>query len=100
MRRVPRRGGQEGGMAMEIGIIGAGNVGGTLGRAWGRKGHEVFYGVRHPQDEKTRELLRATGPAARAGSPAEAAAFGEVVVLATPWQATRAAVESAGDLAG
>jgi predicted dinucleotide-binding enzyme len=46
------------------------------------------------------ELLRACGPGAKAGSPAEAAAFGEVVVLATPWPATQAALQSAGSLAG
>jgi predicted dinucleotide-binding enzyme len=85
---------------MKIGIIGAGNVGGTLGKAWANKGHRVFYGVQRPQDDKVRELGKASGPNAQAGSPAEAAAFGEVVVLATPWPATPAAIQSAGSLAG
>jgi predicted dinucleotide-binding enzyme len=85
---------------MKIGIIGAGNVGGTLGTAWAKKGHEVFYGVRDPRDGKTQELLRSTGHGARAGSAAEAAAFGDVVLLATPWQATEEAIRSAGDLTG
>jgi predicted dinucleotide-binding enzyme len=83
---------------MRIGIIGAGNVGGTLGRAWAAKGHQVFYGVQRPQDDKVRERLQATGPGARAGLPSEAAAFGEVIVLATPWPATEDAVKSAGSL--
>jgi predicted dinucleotide-binding enzyme len=85
---------------MKIGIIGAGNVGGTLGRAWAKKGHQVFYGVQRPHDDKINKLREATGPEAQAGLPAEAAAFGEVVVLATPWPATQAAIRSAGDLAG
>jgi 8-hydroxy-5-deazaflavin:NADPH oxidoreductase len=85
---------------MRIGVIGAGNVGGALGKAWGKKGHQVFYGVPRPQDDKTQQAVRAAGPAAKAGSPAEAAAFGEAVVFATPWPATEAAVKSAGDLAG
>src|SRR5262245_32957422 len=85
---------------MRIGILGAGNVGGALGRAWARKGHEVFYGVKQPGETKVRELVQATGPTARAGTVAEAAAFAEVVVLATPWPATRAAVQAAGDLTG
>jgi predicted dinucleotide-binding enzyme len=51
---------------MRIAIIGAGNVGGTLGKAWAKKGHEVFYGVREPQEAETQELLTATGPNARA----------------------------------
>jgi predicted dinucleotide-binding enzyme len=85
---------------MKIGVIGAGNVGGTLGRKWVAKGHEVVFGVRHPDDDKTRELVRAAGPNARAATVGEAAAFGEVVVLATPWPATEAAVRAAGDLTG
>jgi predicted dinucleotide-binding enzyme len=85
---------------MNIAIIGAGNVGGTLGRQWGKKGHAVFYGVRNPQDAKTREAVKATGPTARAGSPAEAAAFGEVILLATPWPAAEAAIKSLGNLHG
>ena len=85
---------------MKIAIIGAGNVGGTLGKAWAKKGHEVYYGVRNPGEAKTQELLRATAPTARAGSPAEAAAFAQVVLIATPWAATEAAIKSAGDLTG
>jgi predicted dinucleotide-binding enzyme len=87
-------------VTIKIGIIGAGNVGGTLGKALAAKGHQICYGVRDPQDDKTRELVKATGAGAKAGSVAEAAAFGEAVLLATPWQATRDAVTSAGDLAG
>jgi len=85
---------------VKIAIIGAGNVGGTLGKGWAKKGHEVFFGVRRPQDPEIQDLLKATGGGARAGFPAEAAAFSEVVVLATPWKATEAAVKSAGDLSG
>jgi predicted dinucleotide-binding enzyme len=85
---------------MKIGIIGAGNVGGTLGQAWAKKGHDVFFGVRNPQDDKIRRLVQSIGGKSRAGTVAEAAAFGEVVVLATPWQAAEAAVKEAGDLAG
>jgi predicted dinucleotide-binding enzyme len=85
---------------MRIGVLGAGNVGGALGRAWGRKGHEVFFGVPNPQDAKTRELVKGIGRLARAGTVPEAAAFGEAVVLATPWPATEAAVRAAGGLAG
>jgi 8-hydroxy-5-deazaflavin:NADPH oxidoreductase len=69
---------------MQIGILGAGNVGGTLGKGWARKGHQILYGVRHPQEDKVREVVKATPTNARAGSVADAAAFAEVVVLATP----------------
>jgi predicted dinucleotide-binding enzyme len=85
---------------VKIAIIGAGNVGGTLGRAWARKGHALFFGVRSPQDDKARQLVQSVESNARAGSVADAAAFGEVLVLATPWGATEAAVRAAGDLTG
>lgn len=85
---------------MKIAIIGAGNVGSTLGKAWARKGHAICFGVRLPQDDKTRQLVQSIGGQVQAGTVAEAAAFGEVVVLATPWQGTEAAIREAGDLRG
>jgi len=59
---------------MEIGVIGAGNVGGTLGRRWAQAGHKVVFGVREPNDEKVRTLLAAAGANARAGRVEEATA--------------------------
>jgi predicted dinucleotide-binding enzyme len=85
---------------MKIAILGAGNVGGTLGNAWAKKGHEIFFGVPRPQDEKTQRLIRSIGSKARAGTVADAAGFGEVIALATPWPATEAAVRAAGNLNG
>ena len=86
---------------MKLAIIGAGKVGGALGLAWAQKaGHEVFFGVRDPTSEKTQSLLRALGGKARAGTPAEAAAFADIIVLSTPWPATEAAIRSMGSLKG
>ncbi len=86
---------------MKLGIIGAGNVGGTLGTAWAQKaGHEIFFGVTNPKSDKTQALLRLLGAKARAGTAAEAAGFGEVIVLTTPWTAAEAAIRSMGDLRG
>jgi len=86
---------------MKLAIIGAGNVGGTLGTAWAQKaGHEIFFGVRNPASEKTQVLVGRLGGKARAGSPAEAAAFGDFIVLTTPWPAAEAAIRSLGDLNG
>jgi predicted dinucleotide-binding enzyme len=84
---------------MEIGVIGAGNVGGTLGRRWAQAGHAVVFGVRDPNDEKVRTLLAAAGVNARAGRVEEAAASA-VVVLTVPWEAAHDAVRCAGDLTG
>jgi len=86
--------------AMRIGILGAGSVGGTLGRRWAHGGHEVLFGVRDAADPKVRDLVALSGAAARAGSVTEAASFGAVVVLATPWDAVESVLRSAGDLSG
>ena len=85
---------------MKIAVIGAGNVGGTLGKLWAAKGHDVMFGVRDPQEDKVREAIKETGGKARAGSVKEAAASGDVVVMATPWPATHEAIQSAGNLNG
>lgn len=71
---------------MKISILGAGNVGGTLGKGWANKGHEVFFGVRHPDDEKTSYLIKEIGSNAKAGTNEEAIAFGDIIVNALPWQ--------------
>lgn len=85
---------------MNIAIIGAGNVGGALGTRWAQKGHKITFGLRKPDDPKFRELLKNAGPNARAATIAESVKDAEVVVLATPWDAARDAVKSAGDLKG
>ncbi len=85
---------------MKIGVIGAGNVGGALGKLWAGKAHEIVFGVRNPQDPKLQPLLKSAGRKARAATVKDAASFGEVVVLATPWRATQEAIKSAGSLAG
>src|SRR5258706_12649897 len=85
---------------MKIGIIGAGNVGGTLGKGWVTAGHQVKFGVRNPRDEKVSSLLKRCGPQASAGRIQELASFGEVIVLTTPWEGAKSALESVGNLAG
>jgi len=79
---------------MKIGILGGGNVGGTLGEAWARKGHEILFGVRKPDDPELKATIDRCGGKARAGSAEEAADFGEVVVNALPWPATKGVVSS------
>jgi predicted dinucleotide-binding enzyme len=70
---------------MKIGIIGSGNVGSNLGRVWASKGHEVMFSSRNLEHDKT--LAAEIGSNARAGTPREAATFGEVIVLAVPYGA-------------
>jgi predicted dinucleotide-binding enzyme len=83
---------------MKIAIIGAGSVGAALGRAWSRGGHEIIFGVRDPGSGSAQAAAESAG--ARAVGVAEAAARAEIVVLATPWEATRSAIAAAGGLAG
>jgi predicted dinucleotide-binding enzyme len=70
---------------MKIGVIGAGNIGGTLASLWAKAGHEVFVSSRHP--ERLKDLARSLGPKGRAGTPREAALFGEVVLVSVPYAA-------------
>ena len=42
---------------MKIAIIGAGNVGKTLGQRFAEVGHEVMFGVRDPHAQKVKDLL-------------------------------------------
>lgn len=74
---------------MRIGIIGSGNIGGALTGLLARAGHEVAVAnTRGP--ESLADLVRESGPGARAAaSAAEAAAFGDVVVIAVPFKAYR-----------
>ncbi|HEY8635958.1 MAG TPA: NAD(P)-binding domain-containing protein [Candidatus Limnocylindrales bacterium] len=71
---------------MRIAILGAGNVGGGLGTAFARTGHEVVFGVRDPASAKTLAAL-AAAPGARATTPADAVEGAEVVVFALRWDA-------------
>ena len=67
---------------MRIGIIGAGMIGSTVGRLWVEAGHEVRFASRHP--EQLAPLVQRLGARASAGTAAEAAAFGDVVMLTVP----------------
>jgi 8-hydroxy-5-deazaflavin:NADPH oxidoreductase len=73
---------------MNLAIIGAGNIGGTLGRHWVRAGHQIMFGVRNPQAlQALLAELAELGGAAHAGSPAEAVHSAEVLVFAGPYGA-------------
>jgi predicted dinucleotide-binding enzyme len=70
---------------LRIGIIGTGRIGGALARHWVAAGHEVLMSSRHP--EELEPLAAELGPLARTGTPAEAAEFGEVVLVSVPYSA-------------
>lgn len=69
---------------MRIGIIGSGNIGGTLARLLAGAGHEVVVSnSRGP--ESLAGLVGEIGPAASASTPAGAAEAGSVVIVAIPF---------------
>jgi predicted dinucleotide-binding enzyme len=69
---------------MRIGFIGTGNIGGTLAKRLGEAGHEVMVSnSRGP--ETLADVVAELGPKAQAGTAAEAAAFGDVVIVAIPF---------------
>ena len=70
---------------LKIGVIGSGNVGSALGRVWAKAGHPVMFSSRHLEEDK--RLAAEIGGNARAGTPREAAAFGEVLLFAVPYGA-------------
>jgi 8-hydroxy-5-deazaflavin:NADPH oxidoreductase len=67
---------------MKIGIVGAGRIGSTVGKLWIEAGHEVRFASRHPEELK--QLVAKLGNRASAGTPRDAAKFGEVVMLTVP----------------
>lgn len=83
---------------LKIGTVGAGRIGGTLGSLWVKAGHPVMFSSRHPEELK--DLVAGLGPLARAGTPAEAIAFADVVMIAVPYTAVKQIGEDFGhDLA-
>jgi predicted dinucleotide-binding enzyme len=77
---------------MKIAIIGAGHVGQALAEGWAKVGHEVCFGVRDPAKGGSGTIPRLAVP--------DAAAAGEVVVLATPWGEVANAIRAMSSLAG
>jgi predicted dinucleotide-binding enzyme len=69
----------------KIGMIGSGNVGSAIGRSLALAGHDVMFSSRNLDSDK--KLAAEVGKNARAGTPKEAAAFGDVLVIAVPYGA-------------
>jgi 8-hydroxy-5-deazaflavin:NADPH oxidoreductase len=70
---------------LRIGVVGSGRVGGTLGGVWVKAGHEVMFSSRDLEHDK--KLAASLGSNARPGTPREAAAFGEVLLISVPYRA-------------
>jgi len=75
----------QGTSSARIGIIGSGHIGGTIGGLWIKKGHQVAFSSRHPDELKP--MVAELGSLARAGTVEEAIAFGDILFIAVPYSA-------------
>jgi predicted dinucleotide-binding enzyme len=81
---------------LKIGIVGSGNVGSAIGASWVRAGHEVMFSSLHIEQDKA--LAARLGGSARAGTPRDAAAFGEVLMISVPYHALPSVGKELADL--
>ena len=79
---------------MKIGVIGSGRIGSTIGALWAKAGHEVMFSDRDA--DTARQAAAAAGGKARTGTPEEAAAFGDAVLIAVPYGALPAVAKQVG----
>jgi predicted dinucleotide-binding enzyme len=80
---------------LNIGILGAGNIGANAAKLFGAAGHQVR--IANSRGPKSLEALVAElGPNVRAATPEDAVAFGDVVLLAVPWPHKEDAIPDAG----
>lgn len=80
---------------LKIGVLGSGIVGRVLGAAFHTEGHAVMIGTRDTSKAEVTTWL-AENPGTEAGSFERTAAFGDIIVLATPGGATLEIIEQAG----
>jgi len=80
---------------VKIGIIGSGHVGSALGGVWAKAGNDVMFSSRSLDNDK--KLAAEVGANASAGTPQEAAAFGQVILLAVPYSAFPDLTKSLGN---
>jgi predicted dinucleotide-binding enzyme len=84
---------------MNIGVVGAGRVGGEIAGQLAAAGHQVKLSFSR-NAASLQKLAREIGSNATVGGPVDAVEFGEVVVISVPWSALPAALEELGSLAG
>jgi predicted dinucleotide-binding enzyme len=83
---------------MRIGILGSGLMGSKLGTILARAGHDVVFSYARSQS-KLERLARDAGGRARAGTPADAVADADAVLLAVHWSRVDDVLAQTGSLA-
>lgn len=84
---------------MNIGIVGSGEIGRTLGRLWAKAGHKIYFSFSHDWD-KLEALARECGNDSKAATPYDAVRCAEVVLFAVPWNSIDDAVKQIGRFEG
>ena len=84
---------------MRVGILGSGLMGAKLGTIWARAGHEVVFSYAR-SEQKLQKLARDAKGNARAGTPREAAAEADALLLAVHWSRLDDVLKQAGSLSG
>ena len=84
---------------MRIGVLGSGLIGGKLGTVFARAGHDVVFSYSRSR-RKLQRLAAHAGGKARAGTPAEASAGADAVLLAVHWMRLDDVLAQAGSLSG
>ena len=69
---------------LKIVVLGAGNIGGTLGRKWSTAGHQVTFGVSDPNGPRSQALRAELGDKIKIGTVEDVLQAGDVVVMALP----------------
>jgi predicted dinucleotide-binding enzyme len=82
---------------VNIGVLGAGNVGGALGGLWAARGHRIRFARRRVAEGVPASV--SSGDVA-VTDVAAAVEFGDAVLLATPWGVTQEVLRAAGDFGG
>lgn len=80
---------------MNIGIIGSGDIGSTLGRLWAKAGHKIYFSFSHDQ-QKLEALARECGNDSLATTAYDAVRCSEIVLFSVPWNAIDEAVKQVG----
>src|SRR5947199_244901 len=81
---------------LRIAVLGAGNIGGTLGRKWAAAGHKVSFGVTNPDSERAQALRAELGTKVTIGSAVDALVDSDVVVMALPGKAMDETINKLG----
>ncbi len=79
-----------------VGVLGSGEVGQRLAAGFCSRGHDVMIGSREPSKPELREWLSGNGTGVKAGTFEQAAAHGELLVLAVLGNAAKQAIADAG----